>query len=144
MATLTAQEVREFVLDKIEKNYLVDGEELSDTQINIAMELTIADWNSTPPTDAVSVPNFPFKHVLMYGTLYRCFTGLSALLARNTFAFTDGGLSIPLEERFQLYQALTAMYQAEYSSSMSKIKISQNMDQGWGHMGSDYNRFPIW
>ena len=144
MATLTSQEVRELVLDKLENNYLIDGEELSDTQISIAMDMTVADWNSTPPTDAVNAINFPYKHVLMYGTLYRCFMGLSALLARNTFQFTDGGLNIPLEERFQLYQALTAMYQAEYNTTMTKIKISQNIDQGWGEMGSDYYRFPTW
>ena len=144
MGILTAQEVREFIYDKVEKNYLIEGEEVSDTQINIAMELTVADWNATPPTDAVQVINFQYKHILMYGTLYRCFTGLAALLARNTFAFTDGGLSIPLEERFQLYQVLSSMYQGEYNSAMTKTKININMEQGWGQMGSDYARFPIW
>jgi len=144
MAILTAQEVREFVLDKIENNYLVNGEELTDTQIGIAMELTIADWNSTPPTAADSLATFPYKHVLMSGTLYRCFIGLSAVVARNTFAFTDGGLSIPLEERFQLYQALAGMFQNDYSSAMTKIKININMEEGWGSMSSDYARFPLW
>ena len=141
---LTPQEVREFVLDKVEKNYLIEGEELSDTQINIAMEMTVSDWNSTPPTAAVGVSNFPYKHILMYGTLYRCFMGLAALMARNNFGFSDGGVSIPLEERFQLYQALSGMYQAEYQSSMAKIKININIEEGWGQMGSDYARFPIW
>ena len=144
MAILTAQEVREFVVDKIENNYLVSGEELSDTQINIAMELTLADWNSTPPTAANSLDNFPYKHILMSGTLYRCFMGLAALLARNTFAFTDGGLSIPLEERFQLYQALSGMFQGEYNATMAKVKININMEEGWGDLGSDYSRFPLW
>lgn len=144
MAILTAQEVREFVSDKVEKNYLIEGEELSDTQINIAMELTLSEWNSTPPTAADNIISFPYKHILMSGTLYRCFMGQAALLARNTFAFTDGGLSIPLEERFQLYQALSGMYQADYYSTMTKTKININMEEGWGYMGSDYARFPLW
>ena len=144
MAILTPQEVREFVYDKIEKNYLIDGEELSDTQINIAMELTLSEWNATPPTAADSLENFKYKHILMSGTLYRCFMGLAALLGRNTFAFTDGGLSIPLEERFQLYQALSGMYQGDFYSTMTKTKININMEEGWGSMGSDYARFPLW
>lgn len=144
MALLTPQEVREFVLDKIERNYLLEGEELSNTQINIAMEMTVADWNSTPPTSAVTVDSFPYKHILLAGTLYRCFIGLSALLARNHFSFVDGGISVPLEERFQLYQALAAMYQNEYQTSMTKVKININMEEGWGSMGSDYARFPLW
>jgi hypothetical protein len=144
MSILTAQEVREVISDKVEKNFLIDGEELSNTQINIAMEMTVAEWNCTPPTDASQVSNFPYKHVLLSGTLYRCFMGQSALLARNNFAYSDGGLSIPLEERFQLYQMLSSMYQADYTASMTKIKIAQNIEQGWGQMGSDYRNFPIW
>lgn len=144
MAVLSCQEVREFVLDKIEKNYLIDGEELSNTQISIAMEMTLLDWNSTPPTDASTLDNFPFKHILMFGTLYRCFMGLSALVSRNNFGFSDGGISVPLEERAQLYQMLSTMYQAEYALTMSKVKINLNMEQGWGSIGSDYSRFPIW
>lgn len=144
MGILTCQEVREFVLDKVENNYLLPGEELTDTQINIAMALTVADWNSTPPTDSMTVDSFTYKHILMSGTLYRCFQGLTALLARNTFAFTDGGLSIPLEERSQLYQMLAAMFLADYNTNMTKVKISINIDSGWGSMGSDYARFPLW
>jgi hypothetical protein len=144
MAILTPQEVREYIYDKVEKNYLVDGEELSDTQINIAMELTLSEWNSTPPTAADNLANFKYKHILMSGTLYRCFMGLSALLARNTFAFTDGGLSIPLEERFQLYQTLSGMFQGDFYSTMAKTKININMDEGWGSLGSDYSNFPLW
>lgn len=144
MACITPQEVRELVLDKVENNYLIPGEELTDTQIIIAMELTLSDWNSTPPTDMATLGNFPYKHILMAGTLYRCFMGQSALRARNTFQFSDGGISVPLEERFQLYQAMAGMYQNEYQSMMQKVKISINMDQGWGSLGSDYSRFPIW
>ena len=144
MTILTCQEVREFVLDKIGKNYLIDGEELSNTQISIAMDMTVSDWNSTPPTDAVNVSNFPYKHILLAGTLYRCFLGLTALVSRNTFGFSDGGISIPLEERAQLYQMMATMYQTEYQTTMTKVKINQNMEQGWGSLGSDYSRFPIW
>jgi hypothetical protein len=143
MSILTAQEVRELVSDKVENNYLLDGEELTDTLINIAMEMTVSDWNSTPPTDASQVSNFPYKHILMYGTLYRCYSGLSALVARNNFSYSDGGLNVPLEERFQLYQTLAGMYQTEYTTSMTKVKIAINMEQGWGTLGSDYSNFPI-
>ena len=144
MAILTAQEVREFIQDKVEKNFLLDDNEFSLAQISVAMELTISDWNSTPPTAGDTLNNFPYKHILMSGTLYRCFMGQAALLARNTFEFSDGGISVPLEERFQLYQALSGMYQGDYSASMTKVKISQNIDQGWDSIGSDYARFPIW
>jgi hypothetical protein len=141
---LTVEEVREFVKDKVENNYLIDGEELSNTQVELAMELTVSEWNSTPPTSVATVDAFPYKHILMSGTLYRVFMGQAALLARNTFAFNDGGLSVPLEERFQLYQMLSTMFQSDYYSTMTKVKANINMEEGWGSLGSDYARFPIW
>lgn len=144
MAILTPQAVREMVLDKVEKNYLIDGQELSDTQIRLAMDMVVSEWNATPPTDAVTIQNFPYYHILVSGVLYRCFIGLAALAARNQFSFVDGGVSVPLEERFQLYQALAGMYQSDYQTSMQRVKISINMDSGWGGLGSDYARFPIW
>ena len=141
---IAPQDVRELILDKIENNYLLDGEELSDVQIMLAQEMVLADWNSTPPTDAQTLQTFPYKHVLMFGTLGRCFMGQAALRARNTFQFSDGGIAVPLEERFAMYQSLGSMYMQEYQSAMSKIKISINMDQGWGSISSDYSNFPIW
>lgn len=144
MAILTTDEVRRLVADTVDNNYLIDGEELTDPQIRLAMELTISDWNSTPPTDQISLVNFPYKHILMSGVLYRCYSGLVALFSRNTFNFSDGGIQIPLEERAQLYQSLVSMYQADYQASMTKVKISQNIDQAWDALSSDYGRFPLW
>jgi len=141
---LTYQEVREHILDKVEKNYLIDGEEVSDTQISLAMDMVVSEWNSTPPTDMYNVQNFPFKHVMLYGVLAKVYMGLSALAARNQLSYSDGGISIPLEERMQLYQAMAGMYKAEYVDATQRIKISNNIDQGWGSLSSDYARFPIW
>lgn len=108
------------------------------------MELTVDDWNLTAPTAADTVQNFPYKSILTFGTLARCFAGQAALRARNTFQFNDGGISVPLEERFQLYQALAGIYDAEYQRSMSKAKIRINLETGWDSLSSDYANFPIW
>lgn len=141
---VTAQYLREFVRDKAENNYLIEGEEVSDTAAQIAMDMTISDWNSTAPTSSDSIVNFPYPHILLSGALYRIFMGQCALFARNSMSYSDGGLTIPISERFELYQALASLFQADYQSAMTKNKIRINLDQGWGSVSSDYSNFPIW
>jgi len=144
MAILSPLEVREFISDKVDKNHLLEGEEVSAPMINLCMELAISEFNNTAPTSMYTIDTFPFKALLLSGTLYKIYSGLSALVARNNFSYSDGGLQIPLEERFQLYQSLAAMYEADFTSSMTKVKIHQNMVDGWGGVSSDYASMPIW
>jgi hypothetical protein len=144
MPVLTPQEVREFISDKADKNYLLDGEEVSNTMINLCMDLAVSEFNTTAPTSSYDVTGFPYKALLLSGTLWKIYSGLSALVARNNFSYSDGGVQVPLEERYQMYSLLASTYLADFNSSMSKIKIGQNMNDGWGGVSSDYSRMPIW
>lgn len=141
---LTPDEVHEFLHDKIENNYLLDGEEFSKTNIALAIELAVSQYNMIPPLGATDVSNFPSKALLMMGTCWMLFAGAAALLARNTMAYSDGGLTIPVEERAPLYLSLAAMYQESFQSSAKSLKIHLNMEDGWGEVRSDEASFPVW
>jgi hypothetical protein len=146
MATpvLTPDDVREYLRDSVGNNLLIDTEEFNDVVINLAMDLACSEFNMMPPSSAVDRFMFPNKALLMSGTLYKMFYGQAALLARNTMQYSDGGLQIPIEERFALYQSLAAMYKEDFQSSCRMLKISINMDEGWGEVRSDYATMPIW
>lgn len=141
---LTPEEMREHIQDKLEKNHLLDDHEFSITALKLAIELAIGEFNMMVPVSSYDVITFPNKTLLMYGALAKAFLGQSALLARNTMSYTDGGLSIPIEERFALYQQLGATYQSGFETSGKAWKIQANIESGWGEVGSDYARFPIW
>jgi hypothetical protein len=66
------------------------------------------------------------------------------LLARNTMQYSDGGIQIPVEERFALYQSLTAMYQNDFQNGTRVLKTSINLENGWGEVRSDYASMPVW
>lgn len=141
---LSPLEVRTYINDFEEANLLVDGEEFSDTMIQLCIDLAVEDYNSLSPLSSFSPYNFPSKGLLLLGTLAKMYSGKAANLARNTMAYSDGGLTIPIEERFELYQNLAGTYGAQFSAGAAKLKISQNMSDGWGHVSSDWAFIPLY
>lgn len=141
---LSPEQVRLYIKDRADSNYLITGEEFSDERIELAIELTVDTFNFMTPTTNYDVAGFPSKAILLYGTLANLFSGQSALAARNQMSYSDGGLNIPIEERFQLYQSLAAQYGQQYSDLSKQWKIQANMESGWGGVSSDFATFPMW
>lgn len=143
---VTPDEVREFLVDYTENNHLLDGVEFSDTRISLATELAISEFNIIPPMGGVTIDSFvrQGKGLLITGICWKLFEGQSALLARNHMNYSDGGVSLPIEERFQLYQALSETFKAQFISSASRAKQYLNMESGWGEVRSDQAGFPTW
>lgn len=143
---VSPDEVREFIADYAENNHLLDGEEFSDTRIALATELAVSAFNSIPPIGGVTVDSFlrTAKVVLMSGICWKLFAGQAALLARNTMNYSDGGISVPVEERYNLYMGLAQMFQAEFEGSAAAIKRQLNLEAGFGEVKSDESTFPWW
>jgi hypothetical protein len=141
---LTILEVREYVSDYAPNNYLIEGEEFTETYIQLCMDLAVDEFNGLSPLTHYQLSGFPSKAVLLQGTLWKMYDGKAALLARNTMSYADGGLQIPLEERSELYSSLAARFGQQFKDSGIKLKTNLNMEAGWGHVSSDYKNFPLW
>lgn len=141
---LSVLEVREFVSDYAPNNYLLSGEEFSDTFITLCRSLAVDEWNTIPPFSRNDLTNFPSKSILLYGTIWKAFEGKAALLARNTMSFSDGGLQVPIEERSELYRGLAQQFQTNFTNAATKLKIQINMEAGWSEISSDYACMPSW
>ncbi len=141
---LTPEEVQVYIQDQPEKNHLLDGTEFNPTQVMLSIELAISEFNMVPPYSGYNLDNFPNKAILLNGTLAKLYAGQAALLARNTMSYSDGGLQIPVEERYQMYVDLSSRYQAEFQRAAQWYKINLNMEAGWGGVASDYSNFPSW
>lgn len=144
MADLTPQDIRNFLRDTKENNHLLDDIENPDSIIRLSMDLAISDFNAIPPKSNFALTGFEYKTVLLYGTCWQLFLGLMALAARNTMSYSDGGLDIPIEERFPYYAQMAQMYQQMYQSLAKPVKIQLNMESCWDSISSDYATFPAW
>jgi hypothetical protein len=141
---LTCMEVREYISDYPDANLLLDKEEFSDTFIQLCKSLAISEFNTVPPKSATSEASFPSKSILLWGTLWQMYAGRSAMMARNHLNYQDGGLTIPVEEKFELYSNLAAGFKAQFVESTAKLKAYINMESGWGSVSSDEANFPLW
>lgn len=139
---LSVEEVQEFIRDRAENNHLLDGNEFTSTIVALAMDLAISAYNMMPPVSVATIETFPSKQLLLIGTLAKMFAGQAALKARNTMNYSDGGIQVPVEEQFPLYQSLAAMYEQEFQTSARALKTHLNIEEGWGSVDSDYGRFP--
>lgn len=144
MAELTPDEVRAFIADSTEDNYLIDGVEFTDPRITLAMDLALDHYNNIPPLTSATKETLRSKAVLLYGTLWQLYLGQSSRAARNQMSYSDGGLTVPIEERYQFYIQLAQAYESDFKTSAKELKVSINMENGWGQIPSDYATFPIW
>lgn len=151
---VTPEDIRRYIRDRVDVNYLYDNEvQFSDDRINNAMELVVSDIDITAPvTNYGTLSRLPpqTKSLVVIGTLKHLFFGEAGLAARNQFSYSDGGLTIPLEERFQYWITLAQQYEQSFMSMLKQWKIAANMDgalngnRSWGEVRSDFAKFPKW
>jgi len=144
MASLSIDEVREYLSDYAPNNYLIDGEEVTNTYISLCMNLGVDAYNSMTPVSRYSEGNFPSKQILLWGTCWNIYNGKALLLARNTMQYSDGGLQVPIEERAELYKGIADSFRAQFREAAQALKIQHNIECGWGSVSSDESLFPAW
>lgn len=141
---LTAQDVRDYLSDNIETNHLLDDVEFSDRRIALAKKMAVADYNIMPPRSSYTEDTMPAVSTLLWGTLYHLYTGQMAIAARNTMSYSDGGLDIPIEERFPYYSQMSQLFKGKFDEAARAEKIQANMEAGYNAVYSDYAAFPMW
>jgi hypothetical protein len=140
---VSADYVRRFVADSEDNNHLLDGLEFTDMRIELATDMAVSMYNVMPPISDVTDANIP-NAILLYGILWQLYIGQSALAARNQMSYSDGGLTVPIEERYQFYIQLAGQYETTFRQAAKDYKINVNLNSGWGNVQSDYVTFPIW
>ena len=141
---LTPQDVRNYLSDSKENNHLLDDVEFTDSRIQLAMKMALSDFNAMPPRSVFTLVDFPYMATLLDGTCFHLYRGQMALAARNTMSYSDGGMDIPIEERFPYYQQMVQFYEQAFKSSAKAEKIQLNLESGWDSVSSDYATFPVW
>jgi hypothetical protein len=146
MAQLTPDDIRRFLNDSPENNLLIDGVEFSDPRINQAIGLALSSFNGMQPITGYTLDTYPqnYVKVLYYLTAQTLYEGQAAMAARNQLTYSDGGLNIPIEERYEMFMSLANLFGRMASDLARQIKVQMNIESGWGSVSSDYANFPVW
>lgn len=126
------QITRLFFRDFAELNLLIRGEESSDRMIAWATLDFLSDYNGTPPFTGFTLDDFYVNNLQSFavrGTAISLLQSVMLLYIRNNLPFSDGGLSVQINDKAPMIQATLSLFQSSYEQNKRAIKTAFNVMQ---------------
>lgn len=144
--TAHIQAVRLFMRDFAEINLLIRGEESTDRMIAWATFDFLSDFNGTPHFTNMSLCDLYYKNqqsLAIRGTVITLLQSVGLIYTRNHLPFSDGGLSVAINDRAPMIQAWLQLFQSAYEQRKRLVKTAINIegliyDMGPSGVHSDY------
>ncbi len=140
VARTTARKLlRRFVRDYPELNRLLRAQEHSLEDIDLALDLTVAEYNAKlPPIGDVTIDTYPNLWLLLHGGAVHLIRSAGILQARNRLPYSSGGISVRMFDKTEIYMQWVREFIQDYSHTLSESKLSVNLQGGWGGVHSAY------
>ncbi len=136
--------VRLYMRDFPELNRLTQGYESSPRMIAWAIVDALDDWNTTPPfLGACSIEDFPSKHLLCRGATIALLESISLLQMRNQLTFSDGGITVSVNDKAPMIMQWMSMMKASYEDKKVKMKSSMNVEMAMDGIGHTSEYFVV-
>jgi hypothetical protein len=132
--------LRLFTQDTPELNRLIRGFEIDDEKLELAIMLTLSDWNTTTPVlGRVTIGSFPSLYLLLHGATIQMLKMAGMYQSRNELTYSSGGSSFVRSNKTPYYQSWIQNFASEYESKKLNYKIQQNIEMAYGFgFGSEY------
>lgn len=125
--------LRLFLMDTEELNRLMRRKEIDDERLELALLMTISDWNSTTPLLApVRFGNFPSLFLLLHGATVQCLKMAGLYQTRNELTYNSGGVSVVRANKTPYYQSWISNLASEYEAKKLNYKLQQNVESAYG------------
>lgn len=126
------ESVRLFMRDFAELNLLVRGEESTDRMIVWATGDFLSDFNGTPPFTGYALNELVqrnLQNLAVRGTVITLLQSVMLLHARNYLPFSDGGLTVSINDKAPIIQSMLQLFQASYEQNKRMVKTALNIEQ---------------
>ena len=122
--------MRQYLRDFQELNRLIDGEETSDRMIAWSVIDALDDINNTPPLiGQYTVETFPYRSLLLRGTVITVLESVGLLQTRNQLNFSDGGIQVGVSDKAPMIMQWINMLRSSYEQKKQQYKIAVNISQ---------------
>ena len=147
MAVLTQADyvinLRGFLKDyDINNRLLKFMEENDDSFLKLYLDMALGFFSTMPPlVSSFSYATFPIPSLLIHQATMECLISNQIVQARNDLTYNNGGITVKVDDRdryMRLIQLLNGIIDREINS-FKQIKISLNIDSGWGGVNSPYS-----
>jgi hypothetical protein len=130
--------LRTFLGDTPEKNHLIPDQELTDDELNLAMDLCLDEYNHLPPFENHTFETFPSLILIIHGSAIQCLIMAGIVQQRNYLNFSDGGVNEVISDKGPAYQSWVQSLIAGYQQGAMNLKTSLNMERNFGVIPSPY------
>ena len=128
--------LRMFLMDNEEMNRLLGRKEIDDDRLELAIMMTISDWNTTTPVIGyVDIASFPSLYLLLHGGAIQCLKMAGFYQSRNELTYNSGGSSFVRANKTPYYQSWISNLASEYEAKKLQFKIQRNIESMYGGDG---------
>ena len=121
--------LRRYLRDFPELNRLIDGQETSDRMLAWSVIDALDDFNNTPPfIGNFSVGSFPYKSLLLRGSVITVLESVGLLQMRNQLQYSDGGISVSSSDKAPMIMQWIQMLKNSYEQKKAQYKLSMNIE----------------
>jgi len=133
--------LRMFLMDNEEMNRLLGRKEIDDDRMELAIIMTISDWNTTAPViGRHDIVSWPSLYLLMHGAAIQCLIMAGFYQSRNELTYNSGGSSFVRSNKTPYYQSWIQNLSSSYESKKMQLKIQNNIEGAYGHgVSSEYD-----
>lgn len=132
------QVVRLFLRDYPELNRLTAGEESDDRQIAWAIMDALSEFNGTPPLSTCTLEYLLSRqqhHLMCRMTTCALLESIGQLQTRNHLNYSNGGLTVGVNDKTQLLQSWLQLFKASSEQKMQRVKVAFNIEAMFGEHG---------
>ena len=132
--------LRMFLMDNEEMNRLLARKEIDDDRLELAIMMTISDWNTTAPLIGnVTIGTFPSLYLLIHGGAIQCLKMAGLYQSRNELTYNSGGSSFVRANKTPYYQSWLQNFSSEFEAKKMQFKIQMNIEGAYGNgFSSEY------
>jgi hypothetical protein len=126
--------LRMFLMDNEAMNRLLNRVEIDDDRLELAIIMTMSDWNTTAPIiGTIDLINWPSLYLLLHGAAVQCFKMAGFYQSRNELTYNSGGSSFVRANKTSYYQSWIQNLASEYEAKKMQFKIQANVEGAYGN-----------
>jgi hypothetical protein len=128
----TIMEIRLFLRDFAQENELLDVIDFDGSEIATAADLCVCEWNEAPPPDGpmYSTGNFPYRRNWLVGISSYLFGIASEHYARNSLAYSAGGVSSDDKDKAMVYARKSVEAKQEWQAFVRERRMIESINSG--------------
>lgn len=135
--------IRIYFGDLPEFNRLIEGTEISDEKLILAIQLWVNHFNKMPPIiTEVFADNFPDYLILYHGVIIELLRMSGIIHSRNFLNFNDNGVQFTVNDKASDYMSWISGFLQTHAQDVKDLKVGLNAEEAYNFIESPEAWYP--